>query len=231
MHRRMIGAAMIVGLTSGLMGAVAYDQFVRPASADSGPPSGLSTREQNLDTNGLIRVHEQGTPTVSVGNFPVDANGNLKVAGSSNVSGTVNVGNFPATQPVSGTVNVGNLPVTQPVSGTVTVGNFPATQNVNVVGGTIAASGGAVTRGTADGLNVEAKQSNSFSNLILPINATTIVTGGCSFYDFFGPSGIDFHLQPNQVYSFSFAIPITLVQVHNNDLLFTCDASVSILGN
>jgi hypothetical protein len=39
------------------------------------------------------------------------------------VSGTVNVGNFPATQPVSGTVSVGNFPATQPVSGTVSVGN------------------------------------------------------------------------------------------------------------
>ena len=43
------------------------------------------------------------------------------------VSGTVSVGNFPATQPVSGTVSVGNFPATQPVSGTVSVGNFPAT--------------------------------------------------------------------------------------------------------
>jgi hypothetical protein len=40
-------------------------------------------------------------------------------------SGTVNVGNLPATQPVSGTVSVGNFPATQEVSGTVNVGNFP----------------------------------------------------------------------------------------------------------
>jgi hypothetical protein len=42
--------------------------------------------------------------------------------------------------PVTGTVNVGNLPATQPVSGTVSVGNFPATQNVNVTGGTVTAA-------------------------------------------------------------------------------------------
>ena len=41
------------------------------------------------------------------------------------VTGTVNVGNFPATQPVSGTVTVGNFPATQSVSGTVTIGNSP----------------------------------------------------------------------------------------------------------
>ena len=42
--------------------------------------------------------------------------------------------------PVTGTVNVGNLPATQPVSGTVSVGNFPATQSVTVSGGTISAA-------------------------------------------------------------------------------------------
>lgn len=36
------------------------------------------------------------------------------------VTGTVNVGNFPITQPVSGTVNVGNFPANQTVAGTVT---------------------------------------------------------------------------------------------------------------
>ena len=56
----------------------------------------------------------QGTPGSSP--WPVSA------------TGTVNVGNLPATQPVSGTINVGNLPATQPVSGTVTVGNLPNSQ-------------------------------------------------------------------------------------------------------
>lgn len=53
-------------------------------------------------------------------------------SGTQSVSGTVNVGNFPATQPVSGSVNVGNFPATQPVSGTVAVSNFPASQPVSV---------------------------------------------------------------------------------------------------
>jgi hypothetical protein len=37
------------------------------------------------------------------------------------VKGTVNVGNFPATQNVAGSVNVGNLPATQNVAGSVNV--------------------------------------------------------------------------------------------------------------
>lgn len=39
------------------------------------------------------------------------------------VTGTVDVNNFPAVQPVSGTIAVSNFPATQPVSGTVTVAN------------------------------------------------------------------------------------------------------------
>lgn len=61
-----------------------------------------------------------------------DAFGNLKTApqGSQAVSGTVNVGNFPATQQVAGTVNVGNLPATQNVSGT--VGVSPSANTVKI---------------------------------------------------------------------------------------------------
>lgn len=74
-----------------------------------------------------------------------DANGNKAQVNSAgelavHASGTVNVGNLPATQPVSGSVNVGNLPATQPVSGSVNVANLPATQAVT----------GTVTIGNSD---------------------------------------------------------------------------------
>ena len=204
MRSRMIGAAMIVGLTSGLMGAVAYDQFVKPASADAGPPSGLSTREQNLDTNGLIRVHEQGTPTVSVGNFP-------------------------ATQPVSGTVNVGNLPATQVVSGTVTVGNLPATQNVNIVGGTTTAGIPVVSKTQAAVGNVAPTNSRHFD---LSINATSIQTSGCSRYQFNAQVGGGFGLidmSSGQTLSFNYAIPLTGVEIINSDQL-NCNGFAEIFG-
>jgi len=84
MRGRILGAGVIVAV-SGFIGAFSYDQVVKPAVADAGPPAGLATREQNLDSSGSIRVHEQGTATVIVGNFP-------------------------ATQPVSGTVMIGNQP-------------------------------------------------------------------------------------------------------------------------
>lgn len=66
---------------------------------------------------------------------PIDDNG-----GSITIDGTVNVGNFPATQPVSGTVTVqqgtaANLNAT--VTGSVSVSNFPATQPIS---GTVSAN-------------------------------------------------------------------------------------------
>lgn len=65
-----------------------------------------------------------GASTVEVSNFPA----------TQPVSGSVSVTNFPTTQPVSiaGTVGVSvdNFPATQPV----TVGNFPATQPVSIAG-------------------------------------------------------------------------------------------------
>jgi hypothetical protein len=44
---------------------------------------------------------------------------------------SVNIGNFPSTQPISGSVSVSNLPATQAVSGSVSVSNLPATQAVS----------------------------------------------------------------------------------------------------
>ncbi|GAC1610718.1 MAG: hypothetical protein NVS3B26_19090 [Mycobacteriales bacterium] len=46
--------------------------------------------ETNVDQSGFIRTHEQGTALNHVTNFPLDGSGNLKVSGSTTVSGTVN---------------------------------------------------------------------------------------------------------------------------------------------
>jgi hypothetical protein len=75
--------------------------------------------------------------SVEVTNFPA----------TQPVSGTVNVGNFPSSQVVSGSVSVSNLPSTQPVSGTISltsgnvvnVGNLPSTQPIS---GTVALTSG-----------------------------------------------------------------------------------------
>jgi hypothetical protein len=79
----------------------------------------------------------------------------VQLSTAQTVNGTVNVGNFPATQPVSGSVAVSNFPATQPVSGSVAVSNFPATQPVS---GSVAVSNfpatQAVTEQTLDATGV-----------------------------------------------------------------------------
>jgi hypothetical protein len=56
--RRVVAIVVFAVLTSALVSVVASRQF-----AEAGPGA-APVREQNLDANGFIRVHEQGTATV-----------------------------------------------------------------------------------------------------------------------------------------------------------------------
>ena len=103
-----------------------------PTPTSSGPTSNVTVTNwpasQNI--NGTVSVSNEIEIANDVGN-PVP------------VTGTVDVGNFPATQTVDGTVNVGNFPAVQDVQ----VTNFPSTQEVTqgttpwVVSGTVNTQG------------------------------------------------------------------------------------------
>jgi hypothetical protein len=110
----MVSVATVVLLVTGWGSAVA-------ASVQSVLVTNTAANPVPVAPTGTVPVHEQGTAKVSEQNL--DGNGNIKVheQGTANV----NVTNT-AALPVSGTVSVGNLPATQPVSGTVSVDNFPA---------------------------------------------------------------------------------------------------------
>jgi hypothetical protein len=136
-------AVLVVGLIGGMM-------LVQPGSAappDDKPEPDTPVAEQNLDSNGYIAVHEQGTANVNVtgGNMTVGGT----IAATQSGTWTVGVNNFPSIQPVSGTVSVGNLPTTQnvnvtnssiPVAGTVEIGNS-STNPVHVQEVTASAAG------------------------------------------------------------------------------------------
>lgn len=129
-----------------------------PTPTGSGPSSNVTVTNwpasQNI--NGVVSIsgevevkNDTGNPleisgTVDVGNFPATqtVDGTVDVGNfpaTQTVDGTVDVGNFPATQTVDGTVDIGNFPATQPISGSVSVSNFPATQTVD---GTVTANQG-----------------------------------------------------------------------------------------
>jgi hypothetical protein len=90
----------LTGVSLAILGAAAMAMLMSSVSAQPEPTPGPSqpVRERNLDVNGLIRVHEQGTANVNVANSQLT------------VSGTVSVDNFPTS------INVGNFPQVQDVN-------------------------------------------------------------------------------------------------------------------
>src|SRR5690349_20018448 len=81
MHTTMAAMRLSGGLTlaAGLVAMGILAGAFTPAGA--APPGPLSVQEANTDTNGFIRIHEQGTANVSVQGTPnVNvANANLPV--------------------------------------------------------------------------------------------------------------------------------------------------------
>jgi hypothetical protein len=127
-----------------------------------------------VNPSGALTVEADVTGTVSVSNFPATqaVSGSVAITNlpaTQPVSGTVDVGNFPATQAVSGSVSVSNFPATQPVSGTVDVGNFPSTQTVS---------------GTVDVGNFPATQTVSGSVSVSNFPSTQTVDGTVSVGNF-----------------------------------------------
>jgi len=78
--QKSIFLAALLALAGVVIGAVAYAQLSGEAGAAPPPPTTQLVREQNLDGSGLIRVHEQGTANVTVGNLPLDGQGNLRTS-------------------------------------------------------------------------------------------------------------------------------------------------------
>ena len=78
--------ALVAGITLGFILSSGLDDSVSAA-----PPT-QAVEEQNLDANGFIAVHEQGTAdvagTVDVGNLPLDGNGNLQVGSTPRFTST-----------------------------------------------------------------------------------------------------------------------------------------------
>lgn len=112
--------------------------------------------------------------TTTVCNAIVDSNGNLHVAnqGTSTVSGSVGVTNFPADQQVHGTVGVNNFPADQLIHGSVTVSNLPG-----VSGGTTAIPLGVQTAVPSGGLTTIGVQVSSCREFSFFLTTPLFTTG------------------------------------------------------
>jgi hypothetical protein len=221
-----------------------------PCSSSTTTAGTTTTCNAVVDQNGQLTTSDSDTHK-ALNRLQYDSSGNLKVTsqGSSTVSGTVNVGNFPDTQQVSGHVNVDNLPATQQVNGTVNVGNLPATQsvsgtvnvgnlpkdgngnlNVNVVGG--GGGGGAApvatkvlnlfgSLGTASGDDSATRTVN--------MNVTYMFISGCSQDMTLSGGGKLFNLSAKEVY---LPIPwsISQIQFDNFSANFGCSYDDILVG-
>ena len=84
MANRVLTLAVGMGVAVNLLAGSAW-----AGTASVGATGAAPVREQNLDANGSIRVHEQGTVMSQVTNFPLNPDGSLKTSGSASVTGTV----------------------------------------------------------------------------------------------------------------------------------------------
>jgi hypothetical protein len=96
---------------------------------DPTPGATQPVREQNLDDDGLIRVHEQGVADVNVTNDPLNVSVDNETL---NVSGEVEVSNFPATQNVNVVGGSIALPPVTTIAGTpLSIDPIPAGESVS----------------------------------------------------------------------------------------------------
>jgi hypothetical protein len=157
--------------------AVAVSNF--PATQNIAGTVTVSNPSAATDVSALAKTTDltSGNARVQVTNFPATQpiSGTVTIAnptGATDVSALAKdstLTNGAQKAVVSGTINVGNLPATQPVSGSVNVGNFPATQ---VVTGTFWQATQPVS-GSVAVINLPATQPISAATLPLPINAAT----------------------------------------------------------
>jgi len=118
----LVVSILLMATVAGGAGTV----FAEPP--DPSPGATKPVREQNLDADGLIRVHEQGVADVNVTNDPL----NVNVSNDElNVSGEVEVSNFPATQDVN---VVGGSVALPPVT---TIWSTPLSIDFIPAGGTV----------------------------------------------------------------------------------------------
>ena len=83
--KRLTVAVVALGLVAGvIIGAIIGNPFDGTASA-APPAKDTLVREQNLDADGFIRVHEQGISNVNVVNFPSPSAGRLIELGTQTV--------------------------------------------------------------------------------------------------------------------------------------------------
>ena len=144
--------------------------FVDTVNVASSPENPVHSHITEVGTSGLLTVNY----------LPIGGNVNVTnlviVTGNVTANGTVNIGNFPATQTVNGTINIGNTVQ-------VNVINFPVTQNVVVT------NTPNVNIGTMPEVEIKNDSGNPIpisGNVTATLSGTSTVTLGAAATDAFG---------------------------------------------
>jgi hypothetical protein len=209
-HKPMINAAAGVALL--VLGAFAGGLLSERADAvppEPHPGPSSPVREQNLDPEGLIRVHEQGVADVNVTNDVLE------------VQGTIEVDNFPTS------FSVDNFPAEQDVRvlGTVTMVPSPASRLEQTI---LAADAGASDQFTFSTVNATTISISGLEvGTVATVSLQTPLNGGTTALTF--PFGEDEANAP--VYTFTQPVPIdgvTLSCIEGED--DKCVVFVDVIG-
>ncbi len=184
------------------------------AQSNPTPPPTFNSREQNLDTNGLIRVHEQGVlkANVQVDNFPQSIS-------VDNLPTSISVNNFPKTQDVNvigGNVFAHLPPVTIGFSETFSAG--PGETATFVLPAPINATTITVSKGDSEGA--------------IYFKSSVTLAGGA-----FRSIKSVFHIDdqagkvPFVDHSFTRPVPIDAIVISCTNEQFLCAFSVDIVGD
>jgi hypothetical protein len=175
------------------------------APPDPTPGATQPVREQNLDADGLIRVHEQGVADVNVTNDPL----NVAVAND--------------------TLNV---------SGEVEVTNFPATQDVNVVGGSIALPPVTTIAGTPATIDPIPPGEFETTDIPLMNVVSVNVAENFDEYSVFisGPLGVPLDIESGELvqetyfYTFQYPVPVDGISIFCKNESDDCFIDVTLTG-
>jgi hypothetical protein len=171
---------------------------------------GGATVVQAVAPGGITGVVQLADRTDNTRLAAVDANGNVQV-------------------------KVNNLAATQQISGTVSVDNFPATQKVNVTGGTVLTKSSVATRSGAVNEVNQTSNTNRQFEFDPPINVAFIVinTSDNLALNVFGPFGVFFltiHSEDKQIV-LAQRIPINRISVFCANISLPCTYHMSLVGD
>jgi hypothetical protein len=210
----------LTGVSFAILGSAVTILLMGKVSAQPEPVPGPSqpVREQNLDANRFIRVHEQGTANVNVANSQLTVGGTVSV---DNFPSSFSVNNFPSQFDVN--VTGGTVEASAPVASTSFAGSITvqAKETGSLSFATINATHLSISPVTPSPEVVVQIQS--------PLSGLTFLSVPNTLFYLNDPDGD--RLGPSYMQSFTRPVPINGVTVFCANESNLCQLLVSVVGS